>query len=65
MADGALSANLRGLLSVLGLGGSVQEMDVTRRLARGLSCFVVITTPSFVAGLSQVRPDRLIEQARF
>ena len=35
---------------------------VTRRLVRGLSC-PMTTTPSFVAGLSQVRPERLIEKA--
>ena len=39
-------------------------LDVTRRLARGPSRLMAMTTPSFVAGLSQVRPERLIEQAR-
>ena len=40
--------------------GSHIVVRVTRRLARGLSCSEM-TTPSFVAGLSQVRPERLIE----
>jgi hypothetical protein len=35
---------------------------VTRRLAHGLSLSLMIT-PSFVAGLSQVRPERLIEKS--
>ena len=40
----------------------VDMPPVTRRLARGLSR-LAMTTPSFVAGLSQVRPDRLVEKS--
>ena len=46
---------------VLRLRRAIYGLNVTRRLARGLSCSAMMTTPSFVAGLSQVRPERLIE----
>ena len=36
---------------------------VMRRLARGLNCLSIMTIPSFVAGLSQVRPEKTCRES--
>ena len=56
----SVTVRYRGERSTIKVPTMVSEF-VTRRLARGLSRPTMMTTPSFVAGLSQVRPEGLIE----